>query len=87
MAHVNIPKVRGKMAEKGYTITSLSEALGISRNTLSTYLETPSKFPYNVVSKLADILCDDAEEATNIFFAADLRKTKVTECNDQETTA
>ena len=79
MVHVDVPKVKGKMAEKGYTITSLSEALGISRGTLSTYLEVPSKFPYSVVSRLAEMLCDNADEATHIFFATDLRETKVKE--------
>lgn len=73
MAFVDVPKVRGKMAEKGYTITSLSQVLGISRNTLTTYLETPSKMPYGVVSKMAEILCDTSSDATTIFFAKNLR--------------
>ena len=73
---VDVPKVRGKMAERGYTITSLSHRLGINRNTLSTYLEMPSKMPYDVISNMADALCDSADEAVAIFFAPDLRKTK-----------
>ena len=75
MAYIDIPKVRGKMAEKGFTVTSLSCVLEINRNTLASYLETPGKMPYNVVSELASILCDSAEEATRIFFAGNLRKT------------
>lgn len=78
MAFVDVPKDRGKMAEKGFTITSLSERLGISRNTLSLYLETPGKMPYSIVSEMAEILCDTPSDATEIFFAADLRNTKVT---------
>lgn len=73
--HVDVPKVRGKMAEKGYNLTSLSEKLEISRNTMASYLENPGKIPYSTISKLASILCDDNDEAANIFFAADLRKT------------
>lgn len=73
MAFVNVPKVRGKMAEKGYTITSLSELLGINRNTLAIYLEAPEKMPYGVVSKMAEILCDNSGDAASIFFAKDLR--------------
>lgn len=73
---IDVPKVRGKMAERGYTITSLSKRLGISRNTLSAYFETPGKTPYCVVSDMAVALCDSADEAVSIFFAADLRKTK-----------
>lgn len=76
---VDVPRVRGKMAEKGYTITSMSDRLGINRNTLSSYLEKPSKMPYNVISDMADALCDTATEAAAIFFAPNLRKTKVTE--------
>ena len=73
MVLVNVPKVRGKMAEKGYTITSLAKFLGVSRNTLSFYLENPNKMPYGVVAKMAETLCDTAKDATDIFFATDLR--------------
>lgn len=76
MVHVDVPKVRGKMAERGYTITSFSNALGVDRNTLSTYLKSPEKMPYSVVSDMADILCDTKDEAISIFFAPDLRKTQ-----------
>lgn len=76
MVSIDIPKVRGKMAERGYTITSLSERLGINRNTLSAYLETPGKTPYSVVSDMAVALCDTADEAASIFFATSLRETK-----------
>lgn len=67
--YVNVPKVRGKMAECGYTITSLAKKLGISRNTLSFYLKEPEKIPYNIVAAMAEILCDSPEEAGSIFFA------------------
>ncbi len=73
---VDIPKVKGKMAERGYTITSMANHLGINRNTLSSYLERPSKMPYNVISDMADALCDTADEAAAIFFAHGLRETK-----------
>lgn len=75
MVHVDIPKLRGKMAERGYTITSLSTELGISRNTLSSYLDTPEKIPYSIVSAMADALCETTTEASSIFFAPTLRKT------------
>lgn len=73
---IDVPKVRGKMAERGYTITSLSDRLGINRNTLSAYLENPGKMPYSIVSNMAVVLCDTADEAASIFFANDLRLTK-----------
>lgn len=77
MLYIDVPRVRGKMAEKGYTLTSLSEKLGINRNTLATYLDNPRKTPYGVVAGMAAILCDTADEAASIFFAKDLRDAKV----------
>ena len=74
---VDIPKVRGKMAERGCNLTSMSDRLGINRNTLAAYLEKPNKMPYKVISSMADALCDTADEAAAIFFAPDLRKTQV----------
>lgn len=76
MVSIDVPRVRGKMAERGYTITSLSEKLGINRNTLATYLENPGKTPYGVVSDMAVALCDTSDEAASIFFAENLRNTK-----------
>lgn len=73
---IDVPKVRGKMAEKGYTISSFAKQLDISRNTLSTYLDTPGKIPYSVLSDMAGILCDTSDEACQIFFAQDLRLRK-----------
>lgn len=73
MIKVDVPKLRGKMAEKGYTITSISEKINVNRNTFSGYLEQPEKMPYSVIADLAVILCDDYEEACKIFFAQDLR--------------
>lgn len=75
MVHVDVPKVKGKMAEKGFSITSFANALGVSRNTLSSYLDYPMKIPYSVISAMADLLCDTPEEASCIFFATSLRKT------------
>lgn len=75
MTGIDVPKVRGKMAERGFDITSLSAELGISRNTLAGYFKHPGKTPYNVVAKMADVLCDDSAEATRIFFATNLRNT------------
>ena len=68
MVQIDIPKVRGKMAERGFTITSLAEKLEIDRNTLSSYLKAPEKIPYSIISEMAAILCDTTDEATSIFF-------------------
>lgn len=74
---VNVQKLRGKMAEKSITMTALAEMLGINRNTLASYFEKPEKIPYAVIANMAQILCDTTTEASTIFFAADLRDTKV----------
>ena len=73
MVHVDIPKVKGKMAEHGYTITSLAKELGVSRSTLSNYLDDPNRIPYSIISDMAKLLCDTSEEAIAVFFAPDLR--------------
>ena len=73
MVYVDIPKVKGKMAERSFTITSMSKELGISRNTLSSYFDDPNKMPYSIISAMAELLCDSPEEASSIFFARDLR--------------
>ncbi|WP_368234183.1 hypothetical protein [Anaerotruncus rubiinfantis] len=72
MYYVDIPKVKGKMGEKDYTITSLSDELNISRNTLASYLENPKKIPYEIISEMASILCDSPDEARKIFFRSKL---------------
>lgn len=71
MRYINIPKVRGKMVERGYTVCALSKKLDICRNTLYTYLGNPEKMPYEIVARMAELLCDTQEEAAAIFFASD----------------
>lgn len=76
MYAVNIPKVKGKMVEKGYNITSLSQVLGVNRNTLTSYFENPATIPYGKLSKLAAFLCDDADECMSLFFTKGLTHTQ-----------
>lgn len=72
MHTVNVPKVRGKMAELGYNNTSFAKALNISRNTLAHYMDDPESIPYGVLHRMADILCDNRTEVMQIFFAENL---------------
>lgn len=76
MMNINVPKVRGKMAEQGLSISALSGKLGINRNTLAFYLNNPSKTPYGVVSEMASILCESKDEAEQIFFSSGFRNKK-----------
>ena len=69
---VNIDKLRGKMAEKGYNNTTFSRALGIGRDTLRAYLKDYTKIPYEIISKMAEVLECTESEATLIFFTQKL---------------
>lgn len=69
MYQIDLNRVRGKMGEKGYSITSLAHQLEVSRGTLSAYFKYPGKMPYCVVSNMAQVLCDSPGEAKEIFFA------------------
>lgn len=73
MSKINVCKLRGKMAEKGYTITSMAKALHISRSTMSGYLKKPDKIPYGIILEMADMLCENTDEAKEIFFSCNLR--------------
>lgn len=72
MYTVNVSRVRGKMGEKGYSVTSLSSAIGVNRNTLANYLEHPSIIPYGKLAAMASLLCDGPAECAEIFFARKL---------------
>lgn len=75
MAQIDVKKVKGKMAEHDLNVSSFAKIIGVSRTTLTKYIGNPGKIPYEIVSKMADILCDTPEEANAIFFADDLRNT------------
>lgn len=72
MHTINVPKVRGKMAERGFNNSSFSKALNINRNTLAHYMEEPEAVPYGVLRRMMTLLCDDEAEAMQIFFAEKL---------------
>lgn len=69
MYEVNTKKVIGRMAEMGYNNKSFAEALGISRETLRSYLKHPEKIPYEILSKMAHLLKCSRDEAMFLFFA------------------
>ena len=69
---VDVQKIRGKMAEKGYGIDTFAKELHINRNTLASYLKNPAKIPYATISSMATALCDTDEEAIRIFFSPQL---------------
>ena len=68
MFTVNVNKLNGKIHERGFNKSSFSKERGIDRNTLSSYLNNPKKIPYDVIDKMASILCVSEDEASEIFF-------------------
>ncbi len=70
MFHVDVDKLLGKIKERRFTIKSLSDAIGISRNTLSEYIKNPEKLPYDVINKIVSVLHLDCEESMSIFFVS-----------------
>lgn len=68
MYKINVPKLDGKMVEKGFTKSSYAKAIGISRNTLDNYRKRPSIIPYWVLSKMIFLVCDSTEDLFSIFF-------------------
>lgn len=69
---VNVLKLKAQMALQGYNITSLSEKIGVTRNTLSSLMngKNPS---YTLMCGIIDALQLFAQEAKEIFFDSNLR--------------
>lgn len=72
MFEVNVPKLIGRMHERGYNKSSLADACQINRNTLAAYIKNPEKMPYHIIDTIATILCDTPSDASSIFFALEL---------------
>lgn len=68
MFFVDTVALRGKMGERRCNVTQLANAIGISRNTLSHYMENPRKFPYPIMIGIATELNLNYGEAQAIFF-------------------
>lgn len=65
---MNIPKLRGKMVEKGINVETLADHLGINRSTLYRKLEGGEKFTIGDAHKIKVLLELTDEEARAIFF-------------------
>lgn len=72
MFQASASKIRGKMAENGYTITSLAQKMHISRSTMSKYLSFPGKMPVEKFMEMANILFNEIGELTDIFLPKNL---------------
>lgn len=68
MYQVNVPALKGKIVERGYTNTSISKKIGVSRETFRNYLNHPGRLPIEIIYKLISTLNLSNSEASAIFF-------------------
>lgn len=66
---MNIPKLKGKIVERGLNVETLAYHMEIDRSTLYRKLTDAEKFTVGEVQKLKDVLGLTTDEASDIFFA------------------
>lgn len=67
---INTNKLKGKMAENGFTQEKLANALGISHHTMNRKILGTSEFTVGEVVKICEILkINDVETKVNIFLS------------------
>lgn len=65
---MNIPKLRGKMVEVGYSVESLAAKMGIDKSTLYRKLDNGEKFTIGEALEIRAALDLTSDEASAIFF-------------------
>lgn len=65
---MNIPKLKGKMAEKEINVEKMATLMEMDRSTLYRKLDNGEKFTVGEAHKIKDILGLTNDEATAIFF-------------------
>ena len=68
----NTLKLKGRIAEMGFTQSRLSEELHISRMTLRKKITGTTDFRVSEIEKLCSILNIDKSEINDFFFAKDV---------------
>lgn len=74
---INANLLRSKMALHGFNIDTLANETGLNRDTVSNILNGKNSPSYSAMNAIFYTLKLTPEEATQIFFGNDLRKTKV----------
>lgn len=69
--------LRSKMALQGFNIDTLASETGLNRDTVSNILNGRNYPSYSAMNAIFYTLKLTPEEGMQIFFATDLRKTKV----------
>lgn len=67
---VNVPMLKGKVIEKGYTLEKVAENIGIDRSTMSRKLGNSGEdFTIKQADDIVSLLGLTPTEATSIFFS------------------
>lgn len=67
-------KLKGRIVEKGYNLTTFSEAMGVSRPTLRNKINGVKDFSAKEIEKACAILDIPYEEVASYFFNAGVPK-------------
>lgn len=70
----NTSKLKGRMAEKGYTLTDLSKTVHLSRPSLRNKINGEVDFKVSEIERLCDALEIKRGEVVGYFFAANVPK-------------
>lgn len=65
---MNIPKLKGKMAEKEINVESLAVAIDVDRSTMYRKLDAGEKFTIGEAQRIKDFLELSDDDAASIFF-------------------
>lgn len=76
----NTSKLRGRIVEKGFTLESFSEAVGMTRQTLRHRLDGTREFKVSEIQRSCEVLSISRDEIGDYFFAKDV---PVSETSDQ----
>lgn len=70
----NTSKLKGRMAEKGFTLTELSETMHLSRPCLRKKINGDVDFKVSEIERLCDALEIKRGEVAGYFFASSVPK-------------
>ncbi|MBQ3540682.1 MAG: helix-turn-helix transcriptional regulator [Phascolarctobacterium sp.] len=66
---VNANKLKGKIIEKGYNVSTLSKEINMDKATFYRKLNNDSDFSIKEADRIIDVLCLDFDEVKAIFFS------------------
>lgn len=69
---VNANKLKGRIIEKGYNLTSFAEAVCISRPSLRNKISGKSEFKASEIMKISQVLGITTDAVPTYFFAQDV---------------